>query len=135
MALLARGAAGSALPWLYGIARHAAADRGRSRRRSPERAEEAGALEELAARLIDPAPGPRELLESARRAAAVRRAIDALPPRHRTVLLLREVDELRYDELAAALGCPIGTVESRLHRAREALAARLARLARRGELG
>ena len=47
------------------------------------------------------------------------------------ILLLREVDGMSYDELAAALGCPVGTVESRLHRARLALAKKLEVLLRK----
>ena len=127
----------AALPWLFGIARRARADRARARRWSlfgGRRGAEEDVVDRLLAREGGEVSGPRELVESAERAATVRRAVASLPPRHRTVLLLREVDELSYEELAAALGCPIGTVESRLYRARAALAARLERLARRGEL-
>ena len=50
--------------------------------------------------------------------AALRRAVQALPPRYREVVVLCDLEELDYAVAAAALGCPIGTVRSRLHRAR-----------------
>ena len=47
--------------------------------------------------------------------------VQALPEELRTAITLREVDGLSYDEIAAAMGCPIGTVRSRIFRAREAI--------------
>jgi RNA polymerase sigma-70 factor, ECF subfamily len=58
----------------------------------------------------------------------MRAAIDALPPVYREVMVLCELQELDYAEAAAILGCPIGTVRSRLHRARAQLAAKLAEM-------
>lgn len=55
----------------------------------------------------------------------VRQAILALPPDHREVVALCDLEELSYEEAAAALGCAVGTVASRLHRARAILAAKL----------
>jgi RNA polymerase sigma-70 factor (ECF subfamily) len=52
-------------------------------------------------------------------------ALDALPEEWRQTLWLREVEELSYEEIAAVVGCPLGTVRSRLARAREAMASRL----------
>jgi len=57
-------------------------------------------------------------------------AIDALPPDFRVVVLLADVEELSYREIADSLGCPIGTVMSRLHRARRILRSRLVEHAR-----
>ena len=48
--------------------------------------------------------------------------IEHLPRRLREVLVLRHVEEMSYDEIARAVGCRVGTVRSRLHRAREFLA-------------
>ncbi|HKE86811.1 MAG TPA: RNA polymerase sigma factor [Vicinamibacterales bacterium] len=58
----------------------------------------------------------------------LRRAIVALPPRYREVLVLCDLHKLSYDVAAASIGCPVGTVRSRLHRAREALATKVQRL-------
>lgn len=58
-------------------------------------------------------------------AAAVQAAVAALPEDLREALLLREIEGLSYDEIAAAMGTPIGTVRSRIFRAREAVSARV----------
>jgi RNA polymerase sigma-70 factor (ECF subfamily) len=50
-----------------------------------------------------------------------------LDEKHRVVLLLRAADGMSYDELSETLGVPVGTVESRLHRARQKLLEKLAR--------
>ena len=57
------------------------------------------------------------LLQS-ERAEITRRILDELPEQYRSVLYLREYEDLSYLEIAAALGCSLGTVESRLFRAR-----------------
>ena len=67
----------------------------------------------------------RDEAEAAERHAQVRRALDALPPKQRAVLALRELQGLSYDEIAAAMKLPIGTVMSRLHHARRQLAQKL----------
>ena len=51
--------------------------------------------------------------------------IDALPEELRTAITLREIDGLAYEEIAKIMDCPIGTVRSRIFRAREAVAERL----------
>ncbi len=48
-------------------------------------------------------------------------AIDALPEDLRTAIILREVEGLSYEEIAEAMDCPVGTVRSRIFRAREAI--------------
>jgi predicted RNA polymerase sigma factor len=53
-------------------------------------------------------------------------ALDELPEEYRAVVLLVDVNDLSYKDVARALGCPLGTVMSRLHRARRALGRRLA---------
>lgn len=59
-------------------------------------------------------------------------ALAALPDDHRTVVVLADVEELSYKEIAEVLGCPIGTVMSRLHRARRTLRTRLLEHAHQG---
>ena len=67
----------------------------------------------------DHAPSVQESLEAEDRAADVRRALSRLDPERRIALLLREVEELSYEEIAAITRVPVGTVRSRLARARE----------------
>ncbi len=119
-AALRDGAA--ALGWLCRIARNVAHDRRRSwwsRIRAPM-AEAA-----LERRPVQDGPPADEALAAAQAARAVRRALASLPEKHRVVLALREVEGMSYEEIAVAVGVPVGTVESRLHRARAGLARRL----------
>jgi RNA polymerase sigma-70 factor, ECF subfamily len=58
-------------------------------------------------------------------AATVNRAMDALPEDLRTAITLREIEGLSYEEIANVMNCPIGTVRSRIFRARESIAAEL----------
>lgn len=71
----------------------------------------------------DSDPGAR--LERAERDRLIQDALDALAPDHRAVVVMKEYDGLRYEEIAAILGIPVGTVRSRLHRARGELRDRL----------
>lgn len=58
-------------------------------------------------------------------------ALDALPGVYRTVLILSDIEGFRYDEIASFTGCPVGTVRSRLHRARKMLAENLTQYGQR----
>jgi len=68
---------------------------------------------------------PEALLSGKELAAAVNAAVEALPEDFRQTLLLREIEGLSYEEIAGLMGCPVGTVRSRIFRAREAVAAQL----------
>ena len=68
---------------------------------------------------------PEALLASREIAAAVNSAIEALSEDLRQAITLREIEGLSYEEIAEVMNCPIGTVRSRIFRAREAIAARL----------
>lgn len=70
--------------------------------------------------------GPYESLEQSERQQLVKTALDALPRSYRAVLVLREMEDLPYDEIAEMLGVPEGTVKSRLMRGRELLRRKLA---------
>jgi len=69
----------------------------------------------------DPSPSAEDVLRAEDRAARVREAAARLRPDRRLTLLLREVEELSYEEIASITGVPVGTVRSRLARAREDL--------------
>jgi RNA polymerase sigma-70 factor, ECF subfamily len=73
---------------------------------------------------------PDRLLASKETAAFIWQALDRLPFDQRTALILREIDGLRYEEIAFSLGVAVGTVKSRLTRARQALRAELLGLSR-----
>jgi RNA polymerase sigma-70 factor (ECF subfamily) len=68
---------------------------------------------------------PADDLEREQQIAVLRRAVMALPVRYREVVLLCDLQELSYQDTAAVLGCAVGTVRSRLHRARVLLAQKL----------
>lgn len=107
------------LGWLCRIARNCAVDT-RRRKQLPITYLEDDEL--LAPDALD---DPEQQLAQIEANRQVRDAVSRLGEKHRLVLFLREVDELSYEEMAAALGCPVGTVESRLFRARKALAKQL----------
>ena len=68
---------------------------------------------------------PESELHGKEIAATVNRAMEALPEDLRTAISLREIEGLSYEEIASVMNCPIGTVRSRIFRAREAIAAEL----------
>lgn len=105
--------------WLYQIAVNAALDTLRKETKvSPN------ALEDLPLAASD--PGPEAAVIQAEQRTQVQRAILALPPSSRVVLVLREYEGLSYQEIASALEIPIGTVMSRLNFARSRLKETLA---------
>lgn len=71
---------------------------------------------------------PEHILMSRQIAETVNAAMDHLPEDLRTAITLREIDGLSYEEIANAMNCPIGTVRSRIFRAREAIAVELSPL-------
>jgi RNA polymerase sigma-70 factor (ECF subfamily) len=73
----------------------------------------------------DPAPGPEPQLEAAARSEAFNKAIDTLEPEDRAILVLRDLDGRSYADIAEIISIPVGTVRSRLSRAREKLRALL----------
>ena len=79
---------------------------------------------DLGARLRENATPERHLLTD-EIARTVQQALDALPDDLRTAIVLRELEGMSYEEIATAMECPIGTVRSRIFRAREAIDKRL----------
>jgi RNA polymerase sigma-70 factor, ECF subfamily len=107
-------AGGSSLyTWLYRIAFNTAISRWRKRRGGLEQARDLGGSEPT----DETEPAEDRLLRK-ERAAVVQRALAQLPDDFRTVLVLREMEGCDYDTIAQILDLPIGTVRSRLHRAR-----------------
>ena len=68
---------------------------------------------------------PERLLQSKQIGQTVNAAMEALPEELRNAIVLREIEGLSYEEIAEEMNCPIGTVRSRIFRAREAIAAEL----------
>jgi RNA polymerase sigma-70 factor (ECF subfamily) len=106
------------LPWLLAIARSRFRDMARSRRSHVRLDEE---RESGPRDLPDPAPASDDLSDRRERYEQLWRALDRLSEHHRSVLLLKDVSDLSYAEVAAILGVPVGTVGSRVHLARRAL--------------
>ena len=114
--------------WLYRIAINTAKNylvaQGRRAPTSTEfDAEEAEGFED-ATQLRD-INTPESLLQSKQTGATINAAMAVLPEELRSAILLREIEGLSYEEIAEAMSCPIGTVRSRIFRAREAVAEKL----------
>jgi len=109
--------------WIYRIAVNQARNRHRFWRRR-HRADQVSLDEHVAAHgeLVSRGDStPDRILARKELAAALQRALDHLPFDQRTAIVLREVDGLSYEEIAYSLGVAVGTVKSRLTRARQAL--------------
>ena len=125
-------AKGSLSSYLYGIARNQVLRRMAKERLFRPMDEETEGSDLGTALQVPLTPDPLGDLTHQERLASLYRAIDALPLRYREVVLLCELEELGYAETAQALGCPEGTVRSRLHRARALLLEKLCRQASEG---
>lgn len=110
--------------WLYRIMTRTYIDLVRRRSRRPEVSLDAPVSADgdpLVMLVGDDRDDPQRLTETRDLDGTIQAALDRLPPEFRTVVVLADAEGLSYDEVAAAMGCPIGTVRSRLHRAREML--------------
>ena len=111
--------------WLYRIATNVCLDFLRSRSRkptvSPSVEDDDG--EETQMDIADESQSPEQLLERGLTRDAVRRGLKSLSPEYRQILLLREIQGLSYEEIAEALVLEVGTVKSRIFRARKRLCA------------
>jgi RNA polymerase sigma-70 factor (ECF subfamily) len=118
--------------WIFKILKNAFINRYRKAQTEPATVD-FGAIEEGLETLVDGvSPGtqaapsdPESILMQGAVDGEIEGALDELPPEYRMVLLMAVVEEMSYKEIAAALSIPIGTVMSRLHRARRLLQGRL----------
>lgn len=117
--------------WLYRIAINTVRKSWRERARQPlvEHAASDGdeQLAETFGAAVEPSTGetPESLLAAKDVAAAVQDAVNRLPPELQQALTLREIEGWTYEQIAQHMQCPIGTVRTRIFRAREAVSARL----------
>lgn len=120
--------------WLYRIAGNLARNRLRDRsRKGRNRGTSLDALEESAPGVAQAATRtnrtPEDVASERELNAILQQCLDELPDHYRMVFVLRTFDRLSYDEIAECVGCPKGTVKSRLNQARSLLHARLKELA------
>ncbi len=105
--------------YLYGISRNLA--RRRLSRRSRRGTVDLADVDDSRTPALMVEPDPPTDIDRATDLTRLRRAILALPVHHREVIVLCELHELSYEEAAQVVGCPVGTIRSRLNRARRAL--------------
>ena len=103
---------GAFTPWLYQIARRRAYDLLRQRRPSCRPMEEAEQVPDPSAEAHDFSPEDGQRIHA---------ALDELTQEHREVLVLRFLEDMAYEDIAAVTGCQLGTVKSRLYYAKRAL--------------
>ena len=108
--------------WLLKIVTNSAYDLMRRAQRHPTQAlypeDENGEEVESAAWLVDPTSDVQDIVEEHERSSQIYQALDELPEAFRSVLTLIDVNDMDYTEAAEVLGVPLGTVKSRLARAR-----------------
>lgn len=109
---------GTVISWLFAVARNQVLRQMRTRRRHLSlEDEDPGELAAAGCVVTE--------LEQEQLSGRLRETLATLPPVYREVLVLCDMQELSYEEVAAVAGCPTGTVRSRLHRARALLAGKL----------
>lgn len=118
--------------WIYRIALHEAANRRRwwfrhkARETSIEPVEQGESVTSAEDRLVDPGESPFDSCAHSEIKAVVERALQQVVEPYRTALILRDLEEMAYEEIADVLQISVGTVKSRITRGREALRKRLA---------
>jgi RNA polymerase sigma-70 factor (ECF subfamily) len=106
--------------WLFTILRNVWLNQLRKRRNSPQMIELEGG-DGVVNGVVEPSKNSYDLYVSKTETERVRASIQELPIEFREIILLREYEDLSYQEVASVLGCPVGTVMSRLARARAKL--------------
>jgi RNA polymerase sigma-70 factor (ECF subfamily) len=109
--------------WLYTIATNLVRNRMRSKSRAPQifslwsSGRDMGE-EEKPIDIVDPGRSPEERINDVELSEIINRAIGKIPEKYRTSFVLREINQLSYEEIAAVTGLKLGTVRSRINRAR-----------------
>ena len=101
--------------WMYQIARNASVDSAQKRKG------EVMCIDEFTEHKADPAPGPEESAVLTQDLRLLRLALDRLPADKREILVLSRFQEMKYEDIAAALNCEVGAVKVRVYRAVRAL--------------
>ena len=96
--------------WIYRVTYNVCLDRIRKTKRRTH--------ELLNERIVDGGPTPQSALEDSERALIIKDAINSLPPDQKTAIVMRDIDGFSYDEISEVLSCSLGTVKSRINRAR-----------------
>ena len=104
--------------WMYQIARNSNIDQAHKRRGEVVGIEE---FNERRPEPASPAPGPEERAAKVQDLALLKRALDRLPPEKREILVLSRFQRMKYEDIAAVLGCEPGAVKVRVYRAMRAL--------------
>jgi RNA polymerase sigma-70 factor (ECF subfamily) len=105
--------------WLYRITHNLCLNR------LPKLRRELLQVEPLEDILDDAAPAPPDLFEAQEQMASLHAELERMPEKYRLVLSLRYLQHLSYEEIATALGVPLGTIKTHIHRARRLLADRV----------
>lgn len=108
--------------WIYHITVNVCRDELRKRQRRPTVSlDEPTGENNTTYEIRSNAPGPEEMLDRSETQAMIQECLNNLSDDYRTILVMREIQDLAYEEIAELLGCSLGTVKSRLSRARQAL--------------
>ena len=107
--------------WLYRITDNVCKDMLRRRKDTVSLTLSDDDGDETELELADTAPTPHEALEKRERSEALKNALEKLPEDYRKAIILREVGDLSYEEISSALNIDLGTVKSRIFRARKKL--------------
>ena len=114
--------------WLYRIATNLVIDRFRREKRAPQQWEPLDEEDDTVGALPDPdrSRDPEATAQLGELQRQVRKAVDTLPAKLRGAVVLHDIEGLSYEEVSEALGCPVGTVKSRLFNGRNLLRRKLA---------
>jgi RNA polymerase sigma-70 factor (ECF subfamily) len=113
------------LPWLIRLTRNACIDRLRRKKARPPASD---VRVEDGPQIASAGPDPEELSSEEGRKRLLYRALEGMSPKNREIILLKEIQGLKLEEISSMLALPLGTVKSRSNRARLELATRVRRL-------